>query len=172
MDGGTSACYNEFRARCGSRGLREQVYKLDGGRCAECGLDAHALFQLLRATGSDTSKDTTIAARRAVLRSFPGAERAFGDPEAHGVLRLLLEHPKAGHAWHVDHIKRVVDGGGEASVLECQTLCAACHLRKTKVERAADARARRRIKEGLVKERTKRRRRQQDSDGCYDSDFE
>lgn len=78
------------------------------------GLDCHDLVQRIR-------KLPLEERRKVILESAPSFRRR---PKR---LRALITSPVEGNAWHVDHIKRVVDGGGECGAENLRTLCVLCH---------------------------------------------
>ena len=59
------------------------------------------------------------------------------------LIRAAAAHPVAGNLWHADHINPVFNGGGEATIENIQTLCVACHRRKTIAEQKYIQEARR-----------------------------
>jgi len=91
---------------------RRQLFDLEAGVCQKCGLDAHALFQRVK---------------------------AMEPPERHqellrvgwSVTPALLERPQEGMFWQADHILPVSEGGGEADLTNFRTLCTPCHGRET-----------------------------------------
>lgn len=78
--------------------------------------------------------------REQVFRRDRGVCAACGVDTMHGVLR-----PRArgtGDRWACDHILPVAEGGGETGLENMQTLCPACHTRKTNEQRRRAAEAR------------------------------
>jgi hypothetical protein len=112
------SCVHEWRLRTDSGYLREQVLHRDRGICAICGLD------------------TLEFSRR--LQRLPAEKRA-------NLRRRLDLHPGRRSFCDADHIKPVVEGGGECDLSNIRTLCLWCHRDET----------------------TKLRQRSQGSDGAY-----
>ena len=111
-------------------------------------MDCHRLVQRLRGlrdgatvppSGAAPAPSAHTLRLRAVLEE--AAWRAEAIARHRGTLVRL---PRAGHAWHADHVVEVADGGGEAALDNVQTLCVPCHLGKTKRSTAARSVARRR----------------------------
>ena len=98
--------------------------------CAACGLDCHSLFLCLRPLSADR--------RREVLDATEFGKR-ITQVRYRGIVRKCEE----GDLWQADHIRAVADGGGEAtSRAAYQTLCTACHLKKTNAEKGRRAKGR------------------------------
>lgn len=115
-------CSEEGRIRRGgmftSSNIRDQAFALEGGVCQLCKLDAHALF--LR------------------VKALPPAQRLsalcnvnWKLPTTHQAMEKLLQDPKAGSFWQVDHIKAVAEGGGGTGMENLRTLCVPCHIQET-----------------------------------------
>ena len=118
------ACREAYACQTSAQGLRRVVFARDGGVCALCGADGHALVERLRALAAAPHGRRVAAALR--------ANAAWADfPRC---LDRLLEKPSDGRAWEADHAVRVADGGGEALADRVQTLCVPCHKVKTKQE--------------------------------------
>ncbi len=110
-------CVHQWRLRTDPGYLREQVLARDGGVCAGCEIDAIGAYKALkRARG---------AAREAGLRLY--------GMKSIGSRRSL---------WDADHIRPVVEGGGQCDLDNLRTLCLLCH-------REATARLRLRVGLGL-----------------------
>lgn len=101
-------CVHEWKLRSDSSYLRSQLFLRDKGVCKGCGLDTmflrRKLFPLARAE-----------------RMEEGAKYGV---EAYRAEKLML--------WEADHVVAVVNGGGLAGLDGYQTLCVACHRRKTR----------------------------------------
>eukprot|EP00752_Nemacystus_decipiens_P008044 g7189.t1 len=133
----SNGCVHEHRIRTQGSYVRKCLATRDGGRCAECGVDAAGLYKRARAAwvagGSLTDKREAVA-REMVGTPFEGKVPAEG----------ATRRPTQGKFWHADHIVPVVRGGGQCSLKNYRTLCVSCHAAATKRlagERAA-ARAR------------------------------
>ena len=133
----SDACRLAYAATAGGASLRDVVFARDGGACAACGADGHALVETLKSL-----RKAPYGRRYAVaLASNPSWARC---PH---LLEKLLDAPKDGLAWEADHATRVADGGGEATADMVQTLCVPCHRAKTAQEHRDHA-ARKRRKRG------------------------
>lgn len=107
-------CVNNFKMQTSANYIRKRVEDRDHGKCKECGLDTHALKQVLYQVR---------------------AQRGFGAYQA-----LLFEYKQKynydfalnKHYWEADHIQAVCLGGGEATIENYQTLCVPCHRKKTR----------------------------------------
>lgn len=98
-------CVHEWKLRSQPAYLREQVFKRDGGICADCGTD------------------TVAAARK--LRYSRGANR-------HALLAYWgLRRYTRKSLWDADHIVPVAEGGGECDLDNLRTLCLRCHRMAT-----------------------------------------
>ena len=91
--------------------LRSRVWKRDKGRCSRCGLKCREL-------------EKGIALLRDVL-ARQGKSKVYA--EIRKALKIQSRHT----FWDADHIRAVVDGGGECGLENMQTLCLWCHREKT-----------------------------------------
>jgi len=105
------ACVERWRLKTDPSFLRQRVGKRDRGRCASCGLRCKDLEKGLRLL-------------REVLTRL-------GKARLHGELRKALKIQFRNTLWDADHIRAVVDGGGECGLDNMQTLCLWCHRAKT-----------------------------------------
>lgn len=111
------ACVEAWRVRTDPAFLRKLVWNRDRGRCAACGMSC-----------KDLEKGLSLV--RTVL-SRVGHSRVYGS------LRKSLGVKNRHTLWDADHIRAVVDGGGECGLENMQTLCVWCHREKTAAMRRA-----------------------------------
>ncbi len=97
-------CVHEWRLRTDPGYLREKVRSRDRGICAICGLNTIEFYRRLQRLPRK---------RRAKLR------------------RRLDIHPSRRSFWDADHIRPVVEGGGECDLSNIRTLCLWCHRDET-----------------------------------------
>jgi 5-methylcytosine-specific restriction endonuclease McrA len=98
-------CVHEWRLRTDPGYLREKVLERDRGVCAQCGVDTVA--------EANHMKRLRGAARLAHFAAWglrPGGRRSL---------------------WDADHIRPVVEGGGECDLDNLRTLCLKCHRAAT-----------------------------------------
>lgn len=109
-------CTDEGRLKRGGmkNQLRAQVFALEGGVCRLCGIDGHALY-------------TRIAALEPAERLNALCNSNWKIPKSAKALDSLLQNPKEGGFWQVDHIRAVVEGGGGCGLENLRTLCVPCH---------------------------------------------
>lgn len=126
------ACVHEWLLRTDARYLRNAVRERDKGICASCGCDCYRLRRIIRLIARDRTVPWQFARSEAaaILKDL-----GFGN-----VRDLEKSY------WEADHIESVVEGGGECSISNIQTLCRACHLEKTR-ELAKRRAAARRLKD-------------------------
>ncbi len=97
-------CVHEWRLRTDPGYLREKVRDRDRGICAICGLNTIEFYRRLQRLPRK---------RRVELR------------------RRLDIHPGRRSFWDADHIRPVVEGGGECDLSNIRTLCLWCHRDET-----------------------------------------
>jgi len=105
------ACVEQWKLKTDPSFLRRRVWKRDKGLCARCGLKCRDL-------------EKAIDLLRGVL-ARQGKSKVYGD------LRKALKIRSRHSFWDADHIRAVVDGGGECGLENMQTLCLWCHREKT-----------------------------------------
>jgi hypothetical protein len=105
------ACVESWRVRTDPAFLRNLVWKRDRGRCAVCGLSCKNL-------------EKSLAQVRQVLARL-------GHSRVYGSLRKALGVKNRHTLWDADHVRAVVEGGGECGLENMQTLCLWCHREKT-----------------------------------------
>lgn len=119
----SQACAEEGRVRRGgmfaSVNLRSSVFALENGVCSLCGLNAHQLFLEVLSLHP--------AQRLNKLLSVPQWQL----PKSSKALDRLLNDPKEGNFWQVDHIEAVAEGGGGCGLENLRTLCVPCHNKET-----------------------------------------
>eukprot|EP00903_Cladosiphon_okamuranus_P008543 g8202.t1 len=121
----SNGCVHEHRIRTQGSYVRKCLATRDGGRCAECGVDAAGLYK--RARAAWISGASLVEKREAVAREMVGTPFE-GKVPAEGATR----RPTQGKFWHADHIVPVVRGGGQCSLKNYRTLCVPCHAAATK----------------------------------------
>jgi hypothetical protein len=99
--------------------LRTLVGKRDRGRCSSCGLRCRDLEKSLKLL------------RQVLAR--------LGQSRVYGSLRKALKVKNRHSLWDADHIRPVVEGGGECGLENMQTLCLWCHRDKTAAGRRASS---------------------------------
>jgi hypothetical protein len=97
-------CVGEWRLRTDPGYLRERLFERDRGVCACCGLDTMAEWRRIRRL--------PFARRRLAMADW-GLHRG----------RTSL--------WDADHVRPVVEGGGECDLDNLRTLCLKCHRKAT-----------------------------------------
>ncbi len=119
-------CVHQWTLRTNAAYVRSKVWERDKGVCAYCGADTDALDDMLaEMVGWD-------------VRELPLAKRVAWQQTYHEIW-TALGGMRAGSLWAADHIVPVEFGGGECGLEGYQTLCRACHDRKTAAQRAISA---------------------------------
>jgi hypothetical protein len=115
-------CAEEGRLRRGgmyaSVRIRSAVFALEGGKCSLCKINAHALFDQIRALQPAERLNKLLA----VNWKLPKSSKAMEN---------ILNNPKEGDFWQADHIHAVAEGGGACGLDNLRTLCTPCHLLET-----------------------------------------
>jgi hypothetical protein len=99
-------CVNEWRLRTDPGYLREQVFLRDQGICATCQVDT--------------------------LVAFAELKRSRGKRRQELLARWGLERLNRRTLWDADHVRPVVEGGGECDLENVRTLCLVCHRTATR----------------------------------------
>ncbi|XP_048590078.1 DNA annealing helicase and endonuclease ZRANB3-like isoform X2 [Nematostella vectensis] len=110
-------CKQDYQIRVSGTSVRRNLFEAEHGVCQLCRLDAHALFQSVKAIPKKE--------RRAFLETSQ-----YKDLPPVNLNRMILE-PKEGMFWEADHIQAVAEGGGECGMDNFRTLCIPCHRRVT-----------------------------------------
>jgi 5-methylcytosine-specific restriction endonuclease McrA len=108
---------------CSSAQVRAAVFALEGGKCTACGMDCHALFEQARALDPPQRLNKLLSA-------------GWRLPKSARALENLLQNPKEGDFWQVDHIRAVSEGGGGCGLENLRTLCVPCHNAETETLRS------------------------------------
>jgi hypothetical protein len=115
-------CAEEGRLRRGgmyaSVRIRSAVFALEGGKCSLCKINAHALFDQIRALQPAERLNKLLS----VNWKLPKSSKAMEN---------ILNNPKEGDFWQADHIHAVSEGGGACGLDNLRTLCTPCHLVET-----------------------------------------
>lgn len=111
------ACRERFLIAGGGDYARRLVKRRDKGICAVCGIDCLWLEQVRRTVWHDDA-----------INSKP----VWNDrsEEAERLRKAVRRFRRLGE-WQADHIKPVVEGGGECGLENLRTLCWECHNRET-----------------------------------------
>lgn len=125
------ACLNAFKMANDPSYIREKVFDRDAGICASCGnhpLEAERLWYYFR----------EAAALLHQLKPYPRTAAPCN------CLWCVASRAAADlRKWEADHIRPVVEGGGQCGLENYQTLCLICHKResaKLAARRAAERR--------------------------------
>lgn len=115
-------CAEEGRLRRGGMysgvQIRSAVFALEQGKCTLCGIDCHALFEQIRSLEPPSRLNKLLSVNWKLPQSAKACDR-------------LLNDPKEGDFWQVDHIRAVALGGGGCGLENLRTLCVPCHLLET-----------------------------------------
>jgi len=104
-------CVREYLVRRDPTYARKAVFKRDKGVCSACGTNTQELKKR--------------------LQKLPKKRRL----EEAAKLGIPPHRVSSGSLWDADHILPVSEGGGECGLDNLQTLCIACHLKKTAAAR-------------------------------------
>lgn len=120
---------HEWRIRSDPKYLRKHVYERDLGVCSACGTDTRQV------------KISVEDAWKGARLKHGAAWRESADWLS--ALRALRLKPSEAFKslWQADHIKPVVEGGGECGLEGYRTLCLPCHKDATKELAGRRARA-------------------------------
>lgn len=130
-------CVSDYKLASDASYLRRKVHQRDKGICRVCHANTDtvkaALVELDRWTYTDHTEQG-------------GRDRMIGLVGPLKELRKALGIYMANRSslWDADHIKEVVNGGGECGLDNMQTLCIWCHKEKTSglaTKRAAERKA-------------------------------
>jgi len=125
-------CVDEWRIRSSPSYVRHKLYNRDHAICAECGVDCRALVGELEALDD--------------YYQYHKFKCGWGYGYADNIrqnIRLMERlkelcipvhryiHRRHEGIWDADHIKPVIEGGGECSLQNMRTLCLACHRHET-----------------------------------------
>jgi hypothetical protein len=115
-------CAREGRLKRGgmfaSSKLRSVAFAIENGKCSLCGIDAHALFR-------------QVCSLRPAERLNKLLSVNWKLPTTAKAMESLLQDPKEGQFWQVDHKKAVAEGGGGCGLENLRTLCVPCHSGET-----------------------------------------
>jgi len=116
------SCAEEGRLRRGgrfaSKNIRTAIFALEGGQCSLCNVDAQQIYEQVLALQPSERLNKLLGAKWKLPRSACAVQK-------------LLNNPKEGDFWQVDHIKAVSTGGGNCGLENLRTLCVPCHQRET-----------------------------------------
>lgn len=142
-------CIHQWKLRSDPSYRRKRIFERDGGICATCGRDCHALERdLLTMLHTNPSRLDGELERLGMVRHRAGSidhRLAVEQPQAKQGARKRLWDPSR-TLWEADHILAVVDGGGSCDLSNLQTLCWACHATKTAELATRRAEARRNVR--------------------------
>jgi len=167
----SDACVHEWKIRNWPPYARAEIKNRDKGVCAVCHVDTNAIqAPLLRGCPVDQPDLYAIASEIGYQSPYSGQNRVslqldiYPDVQAAYDVALWLYQeiyfdwldfirqykewmkaegwPVGSHLWEADHIKPVVEGGGQCGLDNLRTLCIRCHKRATAelARRRAEAR--------------------------------
>ncbi|XP_074644008.1 uncharacterized protein LOC141900831 [Tubulanus polymorphus] len=105
---------------------RKIIYEVEQGICQICKFNAEQFFTQIKVT-----KD--LERRAQLIKDSP---YNILKPE---VKDRMVTKPYRGQFWHVDHIKAVMDGGGQCDIDNLRTLCVLCHQKVTSSQKRQQA---------------------------------
>lgn len=118
----SQSCAEEGRLRRGgmyaSTRIREQLFSIEHGVCTKCGIDAHQLFNKMKALHPAERLNALLNAKWKLPQTRQATER-------------LLNEPKESDFWQADHEVAVAEGGGSTGLDNIRTLCTPCHSTET-----------------------------------------
>lgn len=118
-------CVDDHRLRSDPSFLRHRVEKRDKGICALCGLDTKLIEKGLAELSHLVDYNHLDKGGREVV-----VELVKPLDEVKKVLGIHKWDNRTS-LWDADHIREVVNGGGECGLENMQTLCVWCHRAKT-----------------------------------------
>lgn len=140
-------CYESFYVKKRRGTARRVLWSLERGICRQCSLDTERLRSKL-ATLEPLAREAYFTEE---VGGADAKERSFFSRLSIARRHHVLAEPHKGcRFWEADHVRAVVDGGGEANIDNFQTLCVACHAEKTRelaARRGTEQRAKRELTE-------------------------
>lgn len=130
-------CDEAFSLKANPGVMRSRVFRRDKGICAVCGIRADDVKDAIRTLRHLTCTDWTDRGGREKFVEIVAPLRQIEDI-------LGVKFTNRISFWDADHIKSVVEGGGECGIENMQTLCLWCHKAKTSglaAKRAAERKA-------------------------------
>ncbi|KAJ1777388.1 hypothetical protein LPJ54_002440 [Coemansia sp. RSA 1824] len=113
-------CEHEHRMRRDGQYVRRQLFLRDGGACARCGIDTHALF-------TQATECRTLEQRRAMFKQLARQTSPQWLAKARRPLESLDYDFTSGMMWEAAHVIDVRHGGGLCGLDGFRTLCTPCH---------------------------------------------
>lgn len=141
-------CVHEWKIRSQPGYARRQVEMRDKGVCSKCLVDTEAiesegLILLCRLHESRTGQLHTPRRMRYISLVAFAVDKQHSDWLSYCErYRLKPGHDPTRTLWHMDHVKPVVEGGGECGLENLRTLCIPCHKEETAQLRKRMAEAR------------------------------
>jgi HNH endonuclease len=114
-------CAETGRLRRGgwaSTAIRSAMFALEGGVCQKCNINAHAFYEQITALEPAERLNRYQSAKW----RMPASNKAY---------QSMVNEPKEGDFWQVDHKVAVAEGGGNCGLENLRTLCVPCHRDET-----------------------------------------